>query len=54
VLPAVLAGGFWTAGPMADDDGGVLSTLIGSSPGHSIGGMPSGGARGLSHERMSL
>ena len=45
VLPAVLVAGFLTAGAvMADDDGGVLSTLIGSSPGQSVGGVPSAGA----------
>jgi hypothetical protein len=45
MLPAVLVAGFLTAGAaMADDDGGVLSTLIGSSPGQSVGGVPSAGA----------
>jgi len=44
IVPAVLVAGFLTAGAaMADDEGGVLSTLIGSSPGQSIGGVPSGG-----------
>ena len=42
MLPAVLVAGFLTGGAvMADDDGGVLSTLIGSSPGQSVGGVPS-------------
>jgi hypothetical protein len=44
MLPAVLVAGFLAAGAMADNDGGVLSTLIGSSPGQSVGGVPSGGA----------
>jgi hypothetical protein len=44
MLPAVLVAGFLTAGAMADDGGGVVSTLIGSSPGQSVGGVPSGGA----------
>lgn len=43
VLASVLLAGFLTAGAVADDDGGVLSTLIGSSPGQVIGGVPSGG-----------
>jgi hypothetical protein len=44
MLPAVLVSGFLTAAPpMPTDDGGVVSTLIGSSPGQSIGGVPSGG-----------
>ena len=45
MLPAVLIAGFLTAAPpMPNDDGGVLSTLIGSSPGQSVGGVPSAGA----------
>lgn len=45
MLPAVLVAGFLTAAPpMPNNDGGVLSTLIGSSPGQSVGGVPSGGA----------
>lgn len=42
--PAVLMAGFLTAGAVIDDGGGVLSTLIGSTPGQSIGGVASGGA----------
>jgi hypothetical protein len=44
MLPAVLVAGFLIAGAMADDGGGVVSTLIGSSPGQLVGGVPSGGA----------
>jgi hypothetical protein len=45
MLPAVLVSGFLTAAPpMPTDEGGVVSTLIGSSPGQSVGGVPSGGA----------
>jgi hypothetical protein len=44
-LPSVLVAGFLTAAPpMPNDDGGVLTTLIGSSPGQSVGGVPSAGA----------
>lgn len=43
-LPVLLVAGFLATGAMADNGGGVLSTLIGSSPGQSIGGVPSGGA----------
>lgn len=56
VLPAVLVAGFLTGGAaIADDDGGVLSTLIGSSPGQMVGGIPSGGAPwGVSKAHVSL
>jgi hypothetical protein len=43
MLPTVLVAGLLTATAVADD-GGVVSTLIGSSPGQSVGGVPSGGA----------
>ncbi len=46
MLPSVLLAGFLTAAPPAPNNGhgGVLSTLIGSSPGQSVGGVPSAGA----------
>jgi hypothetical protein len=43
-LPSVLVAGFLAAAPpMPNGDGGVLTTLIGSSPGQLIGGVASGG-----------
>src|SRR6516165_7904435 len=44
LLSALLAGFLITAPALADDDGGLLLTLIGSSPGQAVGGVPSGGA----------
>jgi len=52
MLPTVLVAGLLTATAVADD-GGVVSTLIGSSPGQSVGGVPSGGAPWAVSKRMS-